>query len=288
MLQYFRFALVVFFASMNGSLAYAQVKLHVWHKNLERTETRAFLQLALDKAKADFGEYTLVAQSEPDVLAAIANMQEKRGIDLIVSGVNLTWEQQLLPVYVPLERGLLGFRVCLINRGAAETFAQVKTSEDFARLGVRVAVGSNWPDRTIMTNHQIAVSHAADYQDVLAMLSQKRVDCFSRSVIEASQEQDAHPEFGIEQRLGFVYPLADLIYVRPDAEPIRHMLDAGLKRAIEDGSYRRLFNTFYHNTLLDLDFYARKLLIMGNQNMSEQARQAINRYGVASFSKGIK
>jgi hypothetical protein len=105
-------------------------------------------------------------------------------------------------------------------------------------------------------------------------------------MMEIDDELLAHKEFRAEKRLAFIYPFADILYIRKGAEKLHEALEHGLMLAIKDRSYFELFDHYYSDSLQKYEFYFRKILVLDNKRISPQAREAINRYGIASFSAG--
>ncbi len=262
------------------------LSLRLWDKNYDRPQTLAFIQLAIEKAEPKYGKITL-SRVEIDTLSQATQALEKnQQIDAYVSGTDIPKEESLLPIYIPLERGLLGFRACMIQPKNQPLFSDIQLANQFAENQLYVGLGSSWPDRNIMIDNGFIIKHANNYESLIAMLANNDVQCFSRSMMEIDDELMAHPKFDAEKRLAFIYPFADILYVRPDATKLHEALNYGLEVAIKDRSYFALFDQFYADSLQKYEFYFRKILVLRNNNISANAREAINRYGIASFSHG--
>ena len=98
--------------------------------------------------------------------------------------------KRLLPIRIPIQKGILGWRVGLIRKGDQGRFAGVDTLEDLKR--VRLAQGQEWPDTLILRANGIDVITAPRYEGLFKMLVSKRFDYFPRSVNEIWDELESH------------------------------------------------------------------------------------------------
>jgi hypothetical protein len=262
--------------------------VHVWHENSHRPQTLDFIQLALEKAEASYGKSQIIETYIEGYENAFAALVLGEKIELMVSAINADWESQTLPIYIPLDRGLLGFRVCLINSDAQLLFESVGNKHEFVKQNVKVGLGTGWPDLEIMRSNHFDVSEFTTSKSIYAALRNKTIDCYSRSVGEILQEPMQGGEIAIEQSIGLIYPLADIIYVAKSAPELHAKLMLGLALAIEDGSFYDLIKLHYGQSLSSIDFYFRDLIIMDNPSISPAALKAINQFGIASFNKTVR
>lgn len=257
----------------------------LWHENYERIETRAFVQLALQKAAPEYGEFKLTPVVIDSQAHAMSALQNHETIDLAVAATDKTWEASLLPIYIPLDKGLLGFRVCVIKPTQRPLFANIVSVADLKSHQIKLGVVESWPDRFVYQHYNLHTVTTKALPDLYDKLYGNDLNCISRSVFEVDNELVHHPEFMVEENLAFVYPSADIIYVSLTKPKLKEAIEYGLKRAIDDGSYEALFNKLYGDVLKRHAFYYRKMIIMHNPDVGERAMEAINRYGIVSFDK---
>jgi hypothetical protein len=197
---------------------------------------------------------------------------------------DLEKEQLARPIYVPLDRGLLGFRICLTQHNSI-SLNSINTPIEFKNKNLSVGLGSHWPDTLIYQQNGFKVVTSPIYESLFSMLNRKRFDCFSRSVNELDKEllQIKEHNLQIDNNIIFVYPNADFLFISPTNNQLHKRLSHGLGMAIEDESYFDIFDKHFSNVLLKHGVYERRLLIMNNEQISRQALSAINRFGIASF-----
>lgn len=259
--------------------------VRVWQENTLRPQTLDFIQLALNKAESKYGKSQILDTQIEGYQNAFNAVVAGDNVDVMVSAVNAEWESRALPIYIPLDRGLLGFRVCLISKFNHAQFESVDNKHEFERQHVKVGLGTGWPDFEIMRANHISVRAFESSESIYAALKKQTIDCYSRSVGEVMQEPLNQGDIAIEQSIGLIYPLADIIYVSKAAPEVHAKLLLGLELAIEDGSFYELIKHHYSLSLSSIDFYFRNLIIMDNPSISAPALNAINQFGIASFNR---
>ena len=105
-------------------------------------------------------------------------MTDPGKITVLVHGNVADYEKQLLPVYFPLDKGLLGYRVFLIrSETQARLELQVKGLQEIYDSTVLVR-GLNWGDVTILRNAGLTVVEGTSYEGLFAMLAAGRFELF--------------------------------------------------------------------------------------------------------------
>lgn len=175
--------------------------------------------------------------------------------------------------------------MCLIVPELQAKFRGINQVSDFAEKQLNMSLVTSWPDVDVMVQNNIPVIESIDYQSAVKKIRTQQAQCFSRSVIEVGAELEMLPALAEEQHIALIYPFADIIYVNPNNPELHKALTMGLSLALEDRSFYQLHYRHYSQRLFEHRFYVRKLIIMENENLSEAAHQAINRYGIASFNR---
>ena len=258
--------------------------LFLWEQNFKFPQNIALLKLALERAEEEYGKIEIKAASASSLIDAFSTLElDETGFDAVISAVDLDREGRFLPVYVPLNRGLLGFRLCLINPNQQSMFDQINAREDFSKFSVSITQGKTSPDVDILEFNTIDV--VVDDTDNLRIenLINNTAQCYSRSLIEVGHDLDKFDSVALESSLMLVYPLADIIYFRQGAQTLKDAIEYGLQALIEDGSYMEEFYSAYAEIFEKYRIYERKLLLLPHPSLSEKARSAINNHGLASF-----
>lgn len=265
----------------------AEQTIKIWHENAKSAFVMKVINAALDEVGFD-GQFEVVefAGMNQAFEGLARNENAAKRLDIIVSGVNKKHEADHLPVYRPFEKGLLGFRVCIINQNQQDVFNDIKTVSDFIDLNAEVVLVKGWPDIPISTKNGLPVKVTSSYKGAIEATQKSSPACFSRSVIEVRAESVRYPKLSIENHLALVYPFTDILYVSRHNKLLYKKLSRGMKAIGQNGVHRAIFEEYYGELLESHNFYDRKLIILNNPDVSDAALEAINKYGVASFFYG--
>lgn len=279
-MKYFVFCLCVFFFS---PMCAAKQTLVVWEKNYHSPFFKESLQNMVTLTDEEFGEVELVPSQKMEQGRAFAELV-KGNIDVFIGGADTDRESLANAIYVPIDRGLLGFRVCL-KHSQTPPFSNIHSVEQFQETNFTIGLGTHWPDTAVYRLNGFKVITSPVYDSLFAMLRNKRFSCFSRGVNEIEGEAGRFQENSIvtDDKLIFIYPNADFIFVSPKNAKLHKRLSIGMGRSIEDYSFFDLFNKYHQDKLLKYGIYERKLLVLNNNQLSNKALSAINRFGIASF-----
>lgn len=209
----------------------------------EKTFTYQVLKLALSKSGKPYvlRPSTLPKATEQRAIEAIANGER---VDVAWLGATQTADNKLWPVRIPIERGLLGYRLMLIDRSRQAQFDQVRSLSDLRKF--YALQGGGWPDVDILRNAGIKVL-TGDYRNLFKMLSRGRGDFLPVAVYEAFDAQADHtadaPNLEVEETLVLHYRFTSMYYVRKSNKTLHDDIYNGLLAAYRDGSYQALFNS---------------------------------------------
>ena len=202
-------------------------------KLLELALDRAGQPYKLERVDLNLNQFTL--QQE---------LRKGKTINVFWMGTSSALESALIPVPIPLFRGLEGLRLSFIHSDAQEKFNQVNTLADLKQL--KAAQGVGWADNKILEQAGIA-TYAGRYSNLFRLINDgDKLDFFPRGLVEIFAERRElaaqYPNLAIEQHLLIRYPFAEFFFVSPEAPKLAKAIQTGLERAYADGS----FITFFH------------------------------------------
>jgi len=150
-----------------------------------------------------------------------------------------------LPVYFPLFRGLLGYRVLLIRKEDIEKFSQIKTPSQLKELVA--CQGAHWPDSDILETNGYTVSRVVHFDAMFRMLSRKRCDYFPRAIFEGDSEQRAnaseYPNITLFDNIILHYNFPFYYFVEKNNSALAKRLMLGLNESLKDGSFMQLMKS---------------------------------------------
>ncbi len=200
------------------------------------------LKLALSKAGPGYTVIgTPLSMLQNRVLAEIA--RPGGDIDIVASMTNRERESQLLAIRIPVDKGLIGWRLALVRADHAQLFRDVHNKDELMRF--QAGQGHDWPDTDILRAAGLPVRAISSYDSLFGMLSAGRIDYFPRSIMEVGREAAAHPDLATDSYVAIHYPAAQYFFVNRANTQLAEAVRRGLEAAIADGSFDQLFNEHY-------------------------------------------
>jgi hypothetical protein len=172
---------------------------------------------------------------------ALAMLASGQGMDVVWSMTSKDREATLLPIRIPIYKGLIGWRIPLIR---ASDLGQFRTVRDLGGLRkLSAGQGHDWPDTDILRSNGIPVFGSPRYDSLFRMLVSSRFDYFPRSVVEIWDEARNHAAEGIavDPYVVIHYPTAFYYFVNRNNPQLAETIRKGLEAAIADGSFDKLF-----------------------------------------------
>lgn len=172
---------------------------------------------------------------------ALNELRAGRLVDIYWAGTDESREQALGVVKIPLNKGLLGYRVFITHRDNIERFKKVTKLDDLRDF--RLCQGAHWPDTDILLSSGLVVSPNPVYENMFRQTNAKRCDAFPRGINEAQSEIEARknsmPDLQIYKDLIIYYPFPMYFFVQKGNTQLLSDLEKGLEMSISDGSFDR-------------------------------------------------
>ena len=237
----------------------------------------ALLREALDRTSGTYGPYRL--EPGPEVMNELLIMRKLEAgspdIDLMVRPTSQVDEARLEPIRIPLEKGLLGYRICLIQAQDQARFSAIDGPA--ALSAVRLGQGRDWNDVSIYEANRMTVVTGANYEGLFEMLLRQRFDAFPRGVNEVFAEHAARvasmPDLAIEKDLVIHYPFCRYAWVGkgPKGDQVRKRLTEGLEGMIQDGTFDRLFYRHHGQDIVRAELHRRRIIPLSNPHLPATA-----------------
>ncbi|MBV8657044.1 MAG: transporter substrate-binding domain-containing protein [Burkholderiales bacterium] len=228
------------------------------------------LQLGLNKSG---GNYEL----KPTALVmdqGRALVQLERGggdIDIVWSSTSIEREAKLLPIRIPIYKGLIGWRLALIRSDRPDLLSRVKNLKD---LQAYTAIQEHdWPDTAILRANGLPVLTDYAYRTLFKLLASSDADTyFPRSVVEIWDEAAAHHKENlvVDPYIALHYPSVSYFFVNPKNTALADAVRVGLEKAIADGSFDRLFAEQYASVLAKAQLDRRVVIELRNPTLPPQ------------------
>lgn len=221
------------------------------------------LRLAIKKHGNHYSIVKMPAVTTPQVRLIEEMSQDRGDLDVMWTMTSDEREAQLLPIRIPIDKGLMGWRISFVNSENPRLLKAIKTINELGQL--KAGQGYFWPDTTILRHNglQVVTGTAAALP---SMLVQGRFDYFPRSIIEIWNEQSKQPNLSreVDPHLALHYPTALYFFVSPKQKTLAEDLRRGLETAIADGSFEQLFNEYCKPFILRANLKSRVVLDLKN------------------------
>ncbi len=255
------------FAAKQITVYYPRPESNTDNRYVYHTE---LLKIALEKTIRKWGP-AKIAPSR-NVMNEL-RMKEKlikgeSGIDILFRPTSIEDERLLTPIRIPLDKGLLGYRIFLIHKKKQPRFKSIASIEELKLL--HVGQGRDWNDVKIYKHNDFNVITASKYENLFKMLLKGRFDYFARGVEEAPPEFDARsekmPGLHVEESIVLYYPFPRYMWVANNAKGkmLHARITEGLEIMIKDGSFDRTFYKYKRNAIERAKLVKRKMFTIDN------------------------
>jgi hypothetical protein len=234
------------------------------------------LRLALERTRESHGAFELRSSTVP--------MNQARAADEIVNGsgavtifarsTSLEHEERMQPIRVPIDKGLISYRVFLIRSDLRPRLDAVASLDDLRKFSVGSFV--TWADTRILRDGGFEVVTGDSYEGLFRMLVAKRFDLYSRSVDEAYREYDERkallPDMAVDDKLLLHFPTTRYFFVQRSAagQQLAARVEAGLEQMIRDGSFDAHFHKHKGPLIERANLKSRRVFRIGNPFLSPQ------------------
>lgn len=259
--------LLLFFNAKAGATELPVDTVLIKYPNINEARNQEYTRYFLAVLKLALAKSAVKYSLEPLQLPYISESRSVRNLEAGMYTIhwlnsNADRETGLVPIRVPLFKGLIGWRLLFIREEDQPLFSQVKSVDD---LKMFVAgQGHDWPDTEIFEANDIKMVTSASFNGLFRMLPAKRIDYFPRSVIEVEREHQLYPKMYIEKTLAIHYPSAYYFFVDSENVELARKIEDGLIIALEDGDFDKLFNKFYGDTIGNAKLQSRKIIRLDN------------------------
>ena len=270
-------------AAWFGAAGWAAANVLVYPRSESLTDTQyiydyELLRQALEATIPSHGPYELKPSAVP--------MNQARAGEEIAAGSGLAnifarstaaeHEERFLPVRIPIDKGLISYRVFLVRDDMQDRFGDVRTLNDLRAY----SVGSftTWADTSILRAAGFKVVTGDSYEGLFRMLVARRFDFFSRSADEAYREYDERrgllPEMKVEQNLLLYFPTTRYFFLRrgEEGEKLAARIEEGLNLMLKAGSFDAHFQRYKGPLIARARLKTRKVFRIDNPYMSAQTR----------------
>ncbi len=157
----------------------------------------------------------------------------------------------LMSIPIPLERGIVGYRISLISSQTPDLLKNAHTPGQFKNK--TIVQGLGWLDSNILSSNGFSVFSISNYDKMFEMVSNQRAELFFRGVNEWLTEfnifKTKYPKLSFDKHIALHYPLPRFFFTSPDNTENAKRVEKGLMLAMENGSFQRLWLKHYASSI---------------------------------------
>lgn len=226
----------------------------------------ALYTLLLEATRPEFGDYRLRSYFEAEAAlrkALLLNEGVQLNIHFASPGTPVA-AADVIQIPVDIQRGLLGYRVCLTTAQNSVPWGAVL---DLKTLGsVRIGQVDSWPDFDIYKFNRLNLLGTPSFDGLFAMLSANRFDCLPLGVDEVGtlyrEKKVKYANLRIEETLLIYYEFPTYIYVSAKRPDIAKRLSRGFEIIQKNGQFDKLYEQYIAQDLAALNLPARRIICL--------------------------
>ena len=227
------------------------------------------LELALAHAPDGEAPFRLVPFAEDVTQNRGMQLLQTGAIDVIALGTNDERESRMRPIKIDILRGIVGFRIFVIRTADQARIARLDGKS--LRQQLTFGLNSQWADLPVMRANGFTVETSPSYENLFGMLVAGRFDAFPRGLNEAARELDerkqTYPQLAVEQNKALFFPYPVYFWVAKENTILAQRIERGLKLALADGSFRKLFETYHATEIASLAKEKRQVIRLDNPTL---------------------
>jgi hypothetical protein len=230
------------------------------------------LTLSLEASKEKYGPYQLkplsinMAQGRTSLM-----LQQSQLIDLTWRMTSTELEDTLQAVYFPILKGMMGYRIFIIQNNKQQMFPKELTLENLKKIPL--GQGINWADTDILKANGFRVTSGNDIS-LLDMLKKGRFTFFPRGIHEPWLEITNEPSLSVEKNFMLKYPAPVFFFVNKHNIYLQQRLTYGLTQLLESGQFEAFFlnHPITANIMTKANVTNRRVFTLKNPLLSEQVK----------------
>jgi len=230
------------------------------------------LKKIVEVTRDDFGpakvEHAASSMSRDRLLKELADGQV---IHVMAEAPKAVWVNALKPIYIPIRKGVQGYRVFLIDRESQAQLSKINTLEELKQI--KTGAGAQWSTAKVLRDSGFNLVTGRKFDGLFWMLMGGRFITFGRGINEAPVElaarKDVFPNMVIETDLALYLPLPTFFFVSPNKPQLAQRIEIGLIRMIESGEFDQIFYSYHLKMIEDAKLGTRKIFNVNNPTLPD-------------------
>lgn len=232
--------LILFLILSNFSFGTEEIRIRKKQSSEEANHDYclALLEIALKNTEKEYGK-VIIKSVDMQITQgrSLEALEQGKIIDIDWAATSIEREEKLTAIKIPLFKGLLGYRVPVIDKKNTKYFDKIKTIGELKKMSV--VQGTHWPDTEILEYSGFNVIKTPKFENMYALLESGRTDYFLRSMGEAYGEVKArgNKDLIVYDKIIVAYKSPMYFFVNKKNTPLAERVKKGLLIAIENGEF---------------------------------------------------
>lgn len=241
--------------------------------NFSSSHILRLVTAALDASSAKYGPYEFrVAPLRMERDRLLQEMLKGELVNLSGQVTSQEWEQKLIPIRIPIDKGISSYRISLIDSRNQDLFSAARTLEQLKALSL--GSGRQWSLTTTYKQAGFHVVEGTTSAGLHGMLAAGRFQYFPRAIDEAIHEQAAYvagfPTLSVERSFALYIPSPRYFFLGGGQKRLAQRLEYGMQQLIADGRFDHIFHEFYDGLIEKAGLRKRRVFHIDNQLLSPQ------------------
>lgn len=225
------------------------------------------INLALEKTKNEFGDFKIANAPPMNTVRSIFSLTTNRYENFIVElsyQDSLEGSNQLIYIPIPVDLGIVGYRVCFVGSESKNTIENIKNISELKNYSI--AQGASWADSEILKYNGLNVTEVNNYLSIFNMIANNRVPLFCRGANELKFEYESNRALGLQYNESFslFYSLPRFYHLNKNNIAAKDRIEMGINLAYADGSMKKLWDKHFLKSVEFLNMKSRIIFKLEN------------------------
>jgi hypothetical protein len=269
---------LIFLIIVSSSRAFSETQIRIHRDKLGWTDymvelTERILKVTEDPKNPDKIIWLESLQAQERLVRNVSNGSY---FDVIWTMTSREREDVARPLRMDIFKGVMGYRVLMVRKGDSQRFAEIKTIQDLMRL--TFIQGHDYPDTPILRVVGLNVDEGSNYEPMISMLKNKRVDAFPRGMTEPWVEMhdlNMDKDVEVEPHLMIAYHAPCYFFFSKKDSKFYDRFARGFQKIREDGTFDEIFNKHYHEAVQRVNLAKRFIFYIDNPFLSDESKAAL-------------
>lgn len=269
-----RFLHSIFLVAALGMSMAVKAQTVVTYPNIDGLGTQAIGYKVLELILGKGGKPYQLQVAVPPVNQNRARAELEEGnISVLDTGIQSDLESRFDPIYLPMDRGVLGWRLFIVHKDSVGDFSKIKGIEDLRKK--TAGQGQGWGDIAILESAGLKVQTSASIENLTQMVGGKRFDFLPLGANEVygflEKYRKGDSNLVVEDHVVLVYPFGRFFYVKKGNKELRVAIESGMEAALADGSLQKLLvsHTMFKDAFFKANLKSRTVIRIDSPGMPE-------------------